>query len=214
VKYSRTGAVINSKRIAFVGELLATGVCSCAMACDGSGNSFSPPPVLRVSVAPSTATTVPVGASARLVGTVSNDASNAGVSWTISCSAARCGTISPATTTSGIPVIYTAPAAMLANTNVTVTATAVTDQSKSATATLIPVGHIAGYDVGVDYHAYGDSLDTSAFINEYNQPQCARPCKRNCRREKFFLDIPFYRSGIPAWASPLCRSLPRRQNSS
>jgi hypothetical protein len=50
-------------------------------------------------------------------------------------------------------------------------ATSITDKSKSNSATLIPVGRIAGYDVGVDYHAYGLDIDATGFIAVYNQPQ-------------------------------------------
>lgn len=154
-----------------VGALFTAVVCINVVAC-GGGLSISswPPPATAVSVSPTTAT-VPTGSTARLTGIVSNDASNGGVVWSVSCSAAQCGTISPARTQSGMPTIYTAPATMPANVNVTVTATTVADKSKSATASLIPVGYVPGYSVGVDYHAYGDSLDTTAFISTYNQPQ-------------------------------------------
>ena len=66
---------------------------------------------------------------------------------------------------------YTAPATMPANINITVTATSVADKTKASSATVIPVGDIPGYDVGVDYHAYGVDIDTTGFIAIYNQPQ-------------------------------------------
>jgi hypothetical protein len=53
---------------------------------------------------------------------------------------------------------------------ITVTATSVTDTSKSISSTLVPVGHIPNYDVGVDYHAYGTDNLSTAFITIYNQP--------------------------------------------
>jgi len=53
----------------------------------------------------------------------------------------------------------------------TVTATSATDSSKSISAALIPVGNIPGYDVGVDYHAYGTDTGTTAFITTYDQLQ-------------------------------------------
>lgn len=115
--------------------------------------------------------TVQTSLTARLTATVSGDASNSGVSWTVSCSAVQCGTITPLTTPSGAPAIYTAPATMPANVNVTVTATSVADKTKASSSTLIPVGYIPGYDVGVDYHAYGVDIDTTGFIAVYNQPQ-------------------------------------------
>lgn len=34
---------------------------------------------------------------------------------------------------------------------------------------VIPEGHVAGYDVGIDYHAYGADFQQTAFITIYNQ---------------------------------------------
>lgn len=160
---------MTSKCAMFIGELLSSIVCIGLLGC-GSTSSMSPPPQpIAVSISPQTATVV-VANTAQLTSTVSNDASNAGVSWTVSCSASQCGTISPATTASGMPVTYTTPATMPANTSVTVTASAVADKAKSSSATLIPTGHISGYSVGVDYHATGNDLNTSAFLSTYNNP--------------------------------------------
>jgi len=60
---------------------------------------------------------------------------------------------------------------MPANVNVTVTATSIADKTRASSSTLIPVGYIPGYDVGVDYHAYGVDIDTTGFIAIYNQAQ-------------------------------------------
>lgn len=139
--------------------------------CGGSSTQAAPPPIpVSVSVTPATAT-VQTGSAVKLVAIVSNDSSASGVKWTISCSAALCGAISPATTPSGASASYTAPSSMSAGINVTVTATAVADTSKSSSATLIPVGFIPGYDVSVDYHAFGADIDTTGFLAVYNQPQ-------------------------------------------
>jgi hypothetical protein len=135
-----------------------------------SSQTFPPPTQISVALSPMTAT-VQSSLTARLTATVSGDASNSGVSWTVSCSAVQCGTITPLTTPSGAPAIYTAPATMPANVNVTVTATSVADKTKASSSTLIPVGYIPGYDVGVDYHADGLDIDTTGFIAVYNQPQ-------------------------------------------
>jgi len=163
---------MTSNRTAFVVDLIAAALSVCSFGC-GGGSSFmssSPPPSISVSLAPQTATVVAAG-TARLTATVANDGSGKGVTWAVSCSIPQCGTISPLGQASAT---YTAPSSVPVGsspTTITVTATAVADPSKSASAAIIPVGHITGYDLGVDYHAYGDSLDTSAFINEYNQPQ-------------------------------------------
>jgi len=123
-----------------------------------------------VSVSPAIAA-VQTGSTARLTATVANDASNRGVTWLVSCSATQCGTIAPVTTLSGAAATYTAPATSPSNINIAVTATSVTDNSKAASSTLIPVGRIPGYAVGVDYHAYGTDNLSTAFITIYNQPQ-------------------------------------------
>src|SRR5438093_13070327 len=66
---------------------------------------------------------------------------------------------------------YTAPATMPSNANITATATSVADKSRAASSTLIPIGHIPGYEIGVDYHAYGSDNLSTAFITIYNQLQ-------------------------------------------
>jgi hypothetical protein len=55
----------------------------------------------------------------------------------------------------------------------TVMATSRADVRASATArvrVVIPVGHIPGYDVGVDYHAYGADFLSTGFLNQYQDP--------------------------------------------
>jgi len=71
-----------------------------------------------------------------------------------------------------MPATYTAPAVLPANgARITITASTIADASASAAATLIPVGQIPGYDVGVDYHAYGLDIDQTGFVTIYDQPQ-------------------------------------------
>ncbi len=140
-------------------------------ACGGSPLSPGPPaPPISVLVSPAIAV-VQTGSTALLTATVSNDPGYRGVTWTVSCAATLCGSIRPVTTPSGASATYTAPATMPSSANITVTATAVADQAKASSATLIPVGHIPGYDVGVDYHAYGLDIDQTGFVAIYDQPQ-------------------------------------------
>jgi hypothetical protein len=100
--------------------------------------SAAPPPTpIAVSLSPATAS-VQVTQPASFTATVMNDSANKGVTWTISgsgCSGATCGTVSPNSSTSGMPVVYTAPAAIPSGT-VTLTATAVSDSTKSASAAI------------------------------------------------------------------------------
>jgi hypothetical protein len=161
--------VFSPRLLRFCGLVAALGG-SVLLGCSGGGHATIITVPVSVSLSPTMAT-VPVGATARLTATVSNDPSNSGVTWTLSCSAADCGIISPRVTPSGTPATYTAPATIPANITITVTAAAAADASKSSSTTLIPVGHIPGYDVGVDYHAYGADFNSTAFITIYDQPQ-------------------------------------------
>jgi len=93
---------------------------------------------VSVTLSPSTAT-VPMGSTMMFTATVANDAGNKGVNWTLSgsgCSAATCGALSAPSTASGTPVTYTAPATMPTPASVTLTAAAVADGTKTATAAI------------------------------------------------------------------------------
>jgi len=92
---------------------------------------------ISVSVSPTTAN-VAINTTQQFTATVTNDPSNTGVTWALtqngtSCSPA-CGTVAPASTASGSPTTYTAPATLPSPATVTVTATSVTDTTKSASA--------------------------------------------------------------------------------
>ena len=74
-----------------------------------------------------------VGEALSLTGTLSNDYTVGGgsITWSLSCQSSECGSLSATKTTSGTAVTYTAPAAVPTGSVVTVTATSVTDPSKS-----------------------------------------------------------------------------------
>ena len=112
--------------------------------CGNSGstsNSNSPSPSpssISIDVSP-TASTVDVSQAQRFTATVSSDAQNRGVTWTLSgasCSGATCGTLSAASSGSGTPITYTAPGSVLAPPTVLLTATSVSDSTRSASATI------------------------------------------------------------------------------
>jgi hypothetical protein len=91
---------------------------------------------ITVSVAPATAT-VDANSSAAFTATVANDPANAGVTWTVSCGAPPCGSVSPTSTASGVSTTYTAPTTPPANNlTVTLTATSVTNGANSGSATI------------------------------------------------------------------------------
>jgi hypothetical protein len=89
-----------------------------------------------VTVSPSS-TTVEAGATAKFTATVVNDSAAKGVTWTVSCSAATCGSVSPISTASGAATTYTAPSNPPPGVlTVAVTAASVTDTSKTASASV------------------------------------------------------------------------------
>ena len=89
--------------------------------------------------------------TASLVATVSDDATKAGVDWTVSCSSTgACGSFSLGHTDSGSPTTFTAPAAVPADNTVTITATSTADGTKSVseivtvTAGILPNSLLSG----------------------------------------------------------------------
>ena len=107
-------------------------------ACGGSNNSSDGGNQLRLTVSVALdPSTVPAGGSVQVTATVTNDAANKGVNWTVSCSATPCGSVSPPTTTSGVAATYTSPTTSLtSNLMVKITATAVSSGSAAASATV------------------------------------------------------------------------------
>ena len=74
----------------------------------GGGNGTTTAPAVSVSVTPPSST-VQAGTTTTLSATVSHDPSSQGVTWTVSCAAAPCGSVSPTTTASGAATTYSAP---------------------------------------------------------------------------------------------------------
>lgn len=97
--------------------------------------TVTPPPV-SVTLSPSTPQTVAEGQTLSITATVANDPAGGGVNWTATCSATACGTLNPASTASGTPTTYTPPIGLTGSFAVTVTATSVTDDTKSASLTV------------------------------------------------------------------------------
>lgn len=99
-----------------------------------------------ITISPSTAS-VPVGQTQQFSATVTGT-TNTGVNWTLTqggtaCSPG-CGTIAPASTTSGVVTTYTAPATVPAIPAITVTVTSVADTTKSASATVTVTNQTTG----------------------------------------------------------------------
>ena len=106
--------------------------------CGGGSNSNPPtpptPPAIAVSLAAAPPTSLVAGATTNITANVSNDSANAGVRWTVTCGSSACGSFNPSQTASGGATVFTAPTAVPTGNSVTVTATSVTDGTKTATA--------------------------------------------------------------------------------
>ena len=115
-------------RISFSGIAALVFLSGCGANNSGS-NSNPPPPSISVNVSPTTASLSGSGVQS-FAAVVSNDSSNAGVTWSIGSGA---GVLS-ASTLKG--VTYTAPSSIGATTTVTLTATSKTDTAKTASAAI------------------------------------------------------------------------------
>src|SRR5271156_5403169 len=112
-------------------------LCGC-----GGGSSPQPAPsvpaTISVTVSPATMS-VQVVQSQPFTATVANDSASKGVTWALSgagCSGATCGTLSAASSASGTAITYTAPVNAPTPPAITLTATSVTDPTKTAAAAI------------------------------------------------------------------------------
>jgi hypothetical protein len=111
----------------------ATSVADSSKSVSAQITIIAPIPI-SVSI-PSPPASLQVNAQSSLVATIANDVSaNPEVTWTVACATTACGSFSTTTTTSGAGAKYTAPSTIPTGGSVTVTATSVTDPTKSATA--------------------------------------------------------------------------------
>jgi hypothetical protein len=111
-------------------------VCTLCFLNACSGGSSAPPPLpLSVNLSPNAAQALDVNQSIPITANVSNDSSNQGVRWTITCPAGvnPCGALAQSKTASGTQNRFTAPANASTAEIVTLTATAVSDPTKFAT---------------------------------------------------------------------------------
>ena len=116
----------------FALSLLGFAIANILVGCGLS--SVQQPPVVTMGATPAT---VQPGSTAQLSATVSNDSSNLGVNWTVTCPVAPCGAVSPSTTASGAATTYTAPAIPPAgDLTVTITATAAAGGSMPVSANI------------------------------------------------------------------------------
>ncbi|HKW24873.1 MAG TPA: choice-of-anchor D domain-containing protein [Terriglobales bacterium] len=127
-------------------DLMATITATSMSDATKSGSSGVTVLAITVAVTPTSAL-IPITASLQYNGTVNNDPTNKGAAWTVtqngSTCSPGCGTPAPANTLNGTPTTYTAPATAPASPAVTLTATSVEDNTKSAnTAITVSTGSV------------------------------------------------------------------------
>jgi len=99
-----------------------------------------PPIAIAVSFFGTVPASLQVNAAAPFRALITNDVSaNPLAKWTVTCKSSTCGSFSPASTTSEESTTFTAPAAIPSGTSVTVTATSVTDPTKSVSTNVVIV---------------------------------------------------------------------------
>ena len=107
---------------------------------------------ISVEVSPATASVQARGGSQQFTATVLNDRHNRGVRWTLSgagCSGTPCGTLSATKSPSGTPVTFTAPPSVPNPATVTLTATSISNTSKSAPANITITGSSVSLSVTI-----------------------------------------------------------------
>ncbi len=92
----------------------------------GSGS-----PVISIAFTAPPPSTLQESTSAQITATVSNDPTNAGVNWSVTCGGTSCGSFTPSSgnTASGTPITYTAPSSVPTGNTVTITAAAAASPS-------------------------------------------------------------------------------------
>jgi hypothetical protein len=121
--------------------------------------------------------------------TVTNDPNNAGVTWSVSCSATSCGTVSPSSSASGGSVTYTAPPVPPADLTVLVMATSVTNTANSTQASvtvpaivvsaILPASGIVPITGTPQFTASVSNDPTTQGLN-WTLTQSGSPCSPGC----------------------------------
>jgi hypothetical protein len=98
-------------------------------------------PGITVNVLPPSVTPMNVNETSQITANITGDAASKGVTWTVTCPAAPCGSAAPSPTGSGVATTYTAPAIPPAgNMVVTVTAASVTNPAATGSVTITIIG--------------------------------------------------------------------------
>ncbi len=103
--------------------------------------AYVPPPI-TVTFTPGflPPTEMTVSEQCGVAATVTNDPKNQGLNWTATCGSANCGFYSGGGGGSAIPITYNSPPVVPSGGTVTLTATSVTDPTKSVSSSPITIG--------------------------------------------------------------------------
>ncbi|MGB9402668.1 MAG: hypothetical protein WCA98_03960, partial [Candidatus Acidiferrales bacterium] len=146
--------------------LLAALVALAAIVFSGCRSTPAPLPI-TVSLIPTPPASVEIRLSTQLSGTVTSDAQNGGVDWTVTCGSADCGSFSPIHTASGANTTYTAPATVPTGSTVSVTATS-TDSTNGASAsamiTINPVASVASLTGNYAFYLAGTDSSFDTYV--------------------------------------------------
>jgi hypothetical protein len=153
----------HTQRLPIIVSVLA--ICVFLTSCGGNGNNNTSSLTVSVTQSGTTSTMSAGNSPVTITASVTNDKSNAGVTWSLSPSSG-CGVLAP----SGAGATYTPPleSALNADCNATVTATSVTNSAKNATMAFtlkaIEINLPVGEQTTQSTTASGSNLTLSASI--------------------------------------------------
>jgi hypothetical protein len=117
--------------------LLLVSIAMTALLAGCAGLGSKPPIRVAFTAGLTPPTSMDASANINIAATVTNDPARAGVNLTVTCGSDECGSFDTANpVASGSPVTYHAPDSVPIENTVTLTATSVTDNTKSASATV------------------------------------------------------------------------------
>jgi hypothetical protein len=115
--------------------MVATAIITLLVAC---GDPKYQPPAIVVTFSPLPPTSINTSSTVGIIAVVANDLKNAGVNLTCA-PAGECGLFNPDQIASNVPTCYQAPGQVPAGNTVTLTATSITDPTKSVTSAPITI---------------------------------------------------------------------------
>ena len=117
----------------FISLLVGISAVSILTACGGGTPAFT---TISIAFGAAPPTSLALNTTANISAVVQNDNAARGVTWSLKCAATQCGSVSPTSTASGATTTYTPPAQLPSPATVTLTATSVTDPSKTVSGTI------------------------------------------------------------------------------